>query len=91
MVDLTKGFFFCYEYPLSNYVQRNVLAASNNLPLSQQTMFVWNTYLLEEFQHIAEAPWYIYLIHGVFLQQNCVQQERQFQLTLIGRRSRSAW
>ena len=71
MVDLTKGFYFSYRYPLSHCVQHNILVQAHDCPSQPQEMFVWNSYLLSE-----------------FLQQRCIQYSRQFQLTLIARRSR---
>lgn len=89
MIDLTKGFFFSYNYPLSYSAQHNILSCvSHTASSAPQSMFVWNAHLLEEMQQCLSTEWYVILIHGVFLQQRCIQQDRQFQLTLIARRSR---
>ena len=43
MVDLTKGFYLSYSYPLSQSVQHNVLTAAHDLSNDLQSMFIWNT------------------------------------------------
>ena len=88
MVDLTKGFYLSSSYPLSQSVQHNVLTAAHDLSNDLQSMFIWNTYLLSEMSRCVGERWYCHLIQGVFLQQHCIQHGKQFQLTLIARRSR---
>ena len=53
-----------------------------------ESMFVWNAHWTEEARSLLRPAWLVALIHGVVLQQRCIQSERQFQLTLIARRSR---
>lgn len=89
MVDLTKGFFFSYNYPLQSSVQHNILRAVSVSPSSPRGgMFVWNARWREAAGSALSPRWLVSLIHGVFLQERCVLQGRQFQLTLIARRSR---
>ena len=146
MVDLTKGFFFCYNYPLPCSVQQNILQCVHSptstvstvptvspvstkptnstsgptvSPVSTkppnstsgstvspdcsdspscaplfdwnslwESMFVWNSHWTREARALLASPWLVALIHGVVLQQRCIQSDRQFQLTLIARRSR---
>ena len=56
-------------------------------PASQRLM-----YALHHFEQLRaghpEVTRLVALIHGVVLQQRCIQSDRQFQLTLIARRSR---
>lgn len=88
MVDLSKGFFFSYNYSLSYSSQFNILQKTRDCPDCEQSMFVWNHYLLSEFRGIVSSEWYVSLIQGVFLQKHCVQYGHHFQLSLIARRSR---
>ena len=130
MVDLTKGFFFCYNYPLPCSVQQNILQCVHSptstvstvptvSPVSTkppnstsgstvspdcsdspscsplfdwnslwESMFVWNSHWTREARALLASPWLVALIHGVVLQQRCIQSDRQFQLTLSARRSR---
>lgn len=83
-----KGFYFSYRYPYLIVFSNNILVQAHDCPSQPQEMFVWNSYLLSEFSLCVSSRWYCYLIHGVFLQQRCIQYSRQFQLTLIARRSR---
>ena len=88
MVDLSKGFFFSYNYCLSYSSQFNILRKARDFPDQEQFMFVWNNYLLSEFRDIVSSQWYVSLIQGVFLQKHCVHYGHHFQLSLIARRSR---
>lgn len=88
MTDLTRNFFFCYDYPLSFCVQHNVMVASQGMDLTEQSMFVWNSYLLSEFAALVSPCWFVSITNGVFLQQRCVNHDKPFQLTLVARRSR---
>ena len=120
MVDLTKGFFFCYNYPLPCSVQQNILQCVHSptstvstvptvSPVSTKPpnstsgstvspdcsdspscspLFDWNSLWAREARALLASPWLVALIHGVVLQQRCIQSDRQFQLTLIARRSR---
>lgn len=88
MTDLTRDFFFCYDYPLSFCVQHNVMAVAQGIDLTEQSMFVWNSYFLREFRSLVSPSWFVSIINGVFLQQRCIEHEKSFQLTLIARRSR---
>ena len=91
MTDLTRDFFFCYDYPLSFCVQHNVLVVSQGMDLTEQSMFVWNAYLLSEFASLVAPAWFVSITNGVFLQQRCIDHGKPFQLTLVARRSRWAW
>ena len=88
MVDLTKGFYLSFSYPLSHSVQHNILTRANQVPSTPQEMFVWNSYLLEECKESISPNWYCRVVHGVFLQQRCLQYGQSFLLTLLARRSR---
>ena len=84
-------FLLLLRLPLSFCVQHNVMVVSQGMDLTEQSMFVWNAYLLSEFASLVAPAWFVSITNGVFLQQRCVDHGKPFQLTLVARRSRWAW
>jgi hypothetical protein len=100
-VDLTKDFFFSYDYDLTNSLQYNYLTrrqakAVNATTLSGissvQDMFMWNHYLSDEFTKLLSkdnvSAWILPVIHGSCQQRRFSILGRVVDITLIARRSR---
>ncbi|GAB2268953.1 hypothetical protein Dimus_003891 [Dionaea muscipula] len=87
-VDITKDFFFSYSYHVMHSLQKNLCDKEKDL-LSYDTMFVWNAYLTREVRdHLGNTLWTVALIHGFFRQVKYSKFGRNFNVTLIARRSR---
>ena len=73
-LDLTRSFYFCYSYDITNTLQRNISRQREpqrdgpNLPLSFEfnEMFIWNHYLLQPaFEGLENLyDWCLPIIHG---------------------------
>ncbi|XP_066385714.1 phosphoinositide phosphatase SAC2-like [Miscanthus floridulus] len=83
-VDLSKGFFFSYTYNLAQTVQCNI-TEKNTLESLNSTTFVWNDSLTKSFK---SPIWTVSLVHGFFIQKKVSVSAKDFQLTIVARRSR---
>jgi hypothetical protein len=84
-MDTTKNFYFSYSYNITQTLQYNmttpILESSNN------SMFVWNHYLLEG--HLdPKSDWYLPAIYGFVDQSKISVYGHNLMVTLIARRSR---
>jgi len=95
-VDLTKDCFFSYTYNLAQSMQNNVRHPTAGTGVQKgdfrggnAEMFVWNHFLLKEYQQVVDNPyWVVPIVHGFFSQVQFSVHGRQFWLSLISRRSR---
>jgi hypothetical protein len=102
VLDLTKHFYFSYTYDLTNTLQHNMLAypergvavteASASVKSKPKTMYVWNSFMIENFaSKLSDSSlWSLPLLHGFFEQVHCRVNRSggEFSLTLLSRRSR---
>ncbi|CAA2985856.1 phosphoinositide phosphatase SAC2-like isoform X1 [Olea europaea subsp. europaea] len=87
-VDLTKDFFFSYSYHCMLSLQKNLSNHETGLVL-YETMFVWNEFLTRGIRsQLKNTVWTVALIYGFFKQVKLSIDGRDFNLTLIARRSR---
>ncbi|XXG81594.1 hypothetical protein AAC387_Pa09g2188 [Persea americana] len=87
-LDLTKDFFFSYSYNIMRSLQKN-LCENVTEQVSYETMFVWNEFLTREIRnHLKNTLWTIALVYGYFEQCKLSISGKDFQFTLIARRSR---
>ncbi|KAJ8427843.1 hypothetical protein Cgig2_017891 [Carnegiea gigantea] len=88
MVDLTKDFFFSYSYHVMRTLQKNLCDKQTGQVL-YETMFVWNEFLTRGVRnHLQSTLWTVALVYGFFKQATLSIGGRDFNLTLIARRSR---
>ncbi|XP_051113877.1 phosphoinositide phosphatase SAC3-like isoform X3 [Andrographis paniculata] len=88
MVDLTKDFFFSYSYNIMRSLQKNTCDKKTGKVL-YETMFVWNEFLTRGIRNLLpNTLWTVALVYGFFKQTKLSLSGRDFQLTLIARRSR---
>lgn len=80
-VDVSKDFFFSYDYDLTNSLQHNYLmgkarGSGSSSSGNVQDMFVWNHYLTEELADVLgenASFWLLPLIHGSYQQvRQCI-------------------
>ncbi|CAA2969418.1 phosphoinositide phosphatase SAC2-like isoform X1 [Olea europaea subsp. europaea] len=87
-VDLTKDFFFSYSYHVMLSLQKNLSNHKTGLIL-YETMFVWNEFLTRGIRsQLKNTVWTVALVYGFFKQIKLSISGRDFNLTLIARRSR---
>ncbi|KAL2462387.1 Phosphoinositide phosphatase SAC2 [Forsythia ovata] len=87
-VDLTKDFFFSYSYHVMLSLQKNLSNHETGLIL-YETMFVWNEFLTRGIRsQLKNTVWTVALVYGFFKQVKLSITGRDFNLTLIARRSR---
>ncbi|XP_030968163.1 phosphoinositide phosphatase SAC2-like isoform X3 [Quercus lobata] len=87
-VDLTKDFVFSYSYHVMRSLQKN-LCDNKAEELLYETMFVWNEYLTRGIRNnLKNTLWTVALVYGFFKQVKLSVSGRDFNLTLIARRSR---
>ncbi|KAI9293687.1 hypothetical protein K502DRAFT_335587 [Neoconidiobolus thromboides FSU 785] len=90
-VDLSKNFYFSYNYNLTQSLQNNINDLINN-DFNINTRFVWNHHLLKNgFGKkclLNSSPWILPLIHGFLDQARISILGRSIYITLIARRSR---
>ncbi|KAL2539056.1 Phosphoinositide phosphatase SAC2 [Abeliophyllum distichum] len=87
-VDLTKDFFFSYSYHVMLSLQKNLSNHETGLIL-YETMFVWNEFLTRGIRsQLKNTVWTVALVYGFFKQVKLSISGRDFNLTLIARRSR---
>ncbi|VFR00828.1 unnamed protein product [Cuscuta campestris] len=87
-VDLTKDFFYSHTYPIMRSLQKNVLSMSEK-EMPYDNIFVWNAYLTEPIRfRCKNTMWTIALVHGHFRQVRLSIFGRDFNVSLISRRSR---
>ncbi|OVA13010.1 Synaptojanin [Macleaya cordata] len=87
-VDLTKDFFFSYSYHVMRSLQKNLCNGETGQVL-YETMFVWNEFLTRGIRnHLKNTFWTVALVYGFFKQAKLSISGRDFNLTLIARRSR---
>lgn len=88
MVDLTKDFFFSYSYHVMRSLQKNLCQGQAG-QVVYETMFVWNEFLTRGIRnHLKNTVWTVALVYGFFKQDKLSISGRDFNLTLIARRSR---
>ncbi|XP_028763274.1 phosphoinositide phosphatase SAC2 isoform X2 [Neltuma alba] len=88
-VDLTKDFFFSYSYHVMHSLQKNLSDNSTSGQLLYETLFVWNEFLTRGIRNILQnASWTVALVYGFFKQVKLSISDREFNLTIIARRSR---
>ncbi|KAG5016604.1 hypothetical protein JHK85_022740 [Glycine max] len=89
-VDLTKDFFFSYNYPIMQSLQKNVSSGSSQEEgMSYDNIFVWNAYLTQAIRsRCNNTIWTVALVHGHFRQIRLSIFGRDFSVSLISRRSR---
>ncbi|XP_054783191.1 phosphoinositide phosphatase SAC2-like isoform X2 [Prosopis cineraria] len=88
-VDLTKDFFFSYSYHVMHSLQKNLSDDSTSGQLLYETLFVWNEFLTRGIRNILQnTSWTIALVYGFFKQVKLSISDREFNLTIIARRSR---
>jgi hypothetical protein len=87
-VDLTKDFYFSYNYNLTRSRQSYSLANDCN---TEERAFVWNSYLTHELADLVPCDerqlWVIPLIHGFYQQKRFSSFGKMFDIILIARRS----
>ncbi|KAB1218308.1 Phosphoinositide phosphatase SAC2 [Morella rubra] len=87
-VDLTKDFFFSYSYHVMRSLQNN-LSDNKAGEFLYETMFVWNEFLTRGIRNnLKNTLWTVALVYGFFKQVKLSVSDRDFNLTLIARRSR---
>ncbi|KAG6003831.1 hypothetical protein E4U54_000624 [Claviceps lovelessii] len=97
-MDLTKSFYYSYSYDITTTLQQNIKRERENLskglPPSLDddlnTMFIWNSYLLEPAIKGMSAAydWCRPIIHGYVDQAALSIYGRTAHITVIARRSR---
>lgn len=101
-VDISKDFFFSYDYDLTNSLQHNYLVRNTNRKsvikgfsdtLSKvQDIFMWNHYQTEELISIlgqeSASNWIIPIVHGSFQQRLFSILGKTLDVILIARRNR---
>nr|XP_043627168.1 phosphoinositide phosphatase SAC2 [Erigeron canadensis] len=84
-VDLTKDFYFSYSYCVMHSFQKNLSTHETG----NETMFVWNEFLTSTIHNqLRNNLWTVQLVYGYFKQVKLSIAEKDFNLTLIARRSR---
>ncbi|KAI3995393.1 hypothetical protein MKX01_040509 [Papaver californicum] len=87
-VDLTKDFYFSYSYNVMRSLQKNLCDGETRKVL-YETMFVWNEFLTRGIRnHLKNTLWTVALVYGFFKQAKLSLSGRDFNFTLIARRSR---
>ncbi|KAI3973162.1 hypothetical protein MKX01_020897 [Papaver californicum] len=87
-IHLTKDFFFSYSYHVMRSLQKNMTDAQTGQIL-YETRFVWNAFLTRGIRsNLKNTLWTVALVHGFFKQEKLSISGRDFNLTLIARRSR---
>ncbi|XP_023513842.1 phosphoinositide phosphatase SAC2-like isoform X1 [Cucurbita pepo subsp. pepo] len=87
-VDLTKDFFFSYSYNVMRSLQDNLNRNKTDQSV-YKSMFVWNEYLTRGIRkQLKNNIWTVALVYGFFKQIKLSVSGRDFDLTLIARRSR---
>ncbi|KAI3902155.1 hypothetical protein MKW92_008564 [Papaver armeniacum] len=87
-VDLTKDFYFSYSYNVMRSLQKNLCDGETRKVL-YETMFVWNEFLTRGIRnHLKNTLWTVALVFGFFKQARLSLSGRDFNFTLIARRSR---
>ncbi|KAL0562200.1 hypothetical protein IC582_002652 [Cucumis melo] len=87
-VDLTKDFFFSYSYNVMRSLQDNLNKNKTDQSI-YKSMFVWNEYLTRGIRkQLKNNIWTVALVYGFFKQIKLSVSDRDFDLTLIARRSR---
>ena len=85
-IDFTKDFYFSHTYDITQSVQKNYVNQSNRGPA---TMYVWNYFLMKEFQScVRDRAWCTDFIYGSFEQQPCLLFGEEIRITVVARRSR---
>ncbi|KAJ7951450.1 Phosphoinositide phosphatase [Quillaja saponaria] len=88
-VDLTKDFFFSYSYHIMLSLQRNFSDSSRSGQSLYETMSVWNEFLTRGIRNsVNNTFWTVALVYGFFKQAKLSISGRDFNLTIIARRSR---
>ena len=99
MIDLTRGFYFSYDYDLSRSLQSNMggrpqplcsrtSAAERSISRTFDEKFVWNLHLLRDIPPEYHC-WAVYLVHGYVEQHRIsIGFNRVISLALLARRSR---
>lgn len=89
-VDLSKNFYFAYNYDITNSLQLNLTRTPEERPWN--TRFMWNHHLLSTAFNVEETrqghPWVLPLIHGFIDQAKIHVLSRTVYVTIIARRSR---
>ncbi|GLU22510.1 hypothetical protein SLE2022_385810 [Rubroshorea leprosula] len=87
-VDLSKDFFFSYSYNIMHSLQKNICNKETG-QVQYETMFVWNEFLSRGIRNnLKNTLWTVALVYGFFKQVKLSISGREFNLTLIARRSR---
>ncbi|XP_057973456.1 phosphatidylinositol-3-phosphatase SAC1 isoform X2 [Malania oleifera] len=87
-VDLTKDFFYSYNYPVMQSLQKNALSMGEE-GMPYENIFVWNAYLTQAIRsRLNNTIWTIALVHGNFKQIRLSIFGRDFSVSLVSRRSR---
>lgn len=84
-VDLTKEFYFSYDYDLAVTQQRNFIGKSL---VEGDDRFVWNHHLLSEWSTLLNAEqqniWLVRVVHGFYQQRRFSCFSKMIDVTLIG-------
>ncbi|XP_061356827.1 phosphoinositide phosphatase SAC2-like isoform X2 [Gastrolobium bilobum] len=87
-VDLTKDFFFSYSYNVMLSLQKNLSDNITQGQLLYENMFVWNEFLTRGIRNtLQNTSWIVALVYGFFKQVKLSISDREFNLTIIARRS----
>ncbi|AET37775.1 phosphatidylinositol-3,5-bisphosphate 5-phosphatase Ecym_2016 [Eremothecium cymbalariae DBVPG len=99
-IDLSKTFYFCYTYDITNTLQTNILRKKlegvgredimvpSGIP-DYNEMFMWNSYLLYDVFSCIDTvyDWFQPIIHGFIDQVNISLEGKSIFVTLLARRS----
>lgn len=94
VIDLTKNFYFSYQYDLTRSLQENMMASTIKPfpPPPFKEMYAWNFFLTREFEACLNPQtsfhWIMPVIHGAFAQRKVIDYGKSLNLVLIARRSR---
>eukprot|EP01080_Neovahlkampfia_damariscottae_P009018 gene9018-1117_t len=87
-VDLTKNFYFSYNYDLTQTLQMNMMEDDLKKKDSNE-QFIWNDYLIDGAMNSSIPRQYLIpIVHGSISQKTINLHGKKVSLVLIGRRSR---
>ncbi|KIN00183.1 hypothetical protein OIDMADRAFT_124919 [Oidiodendron maius Zn] len=97
-LDLTRSFYFSYSYDITRTLQHNICAEREHIAKATpythshnyNSMFVWNTYLLQPAISALNNTydWCLPVVHGYIDQAALSIYGRTVYITIIARRSR---
>ncbi|XP_074642005.1 polyphosphoinositide phosphatase-like [Tubulanus polymorphus] len=75
------------ESPVTSPIKHDESEMLFGLRNKANRKFVWNNYLLRNFENVVHSDWILYIIHGFFGQSNINVYNKPLYLTVIARRS----